>query len=153
LQRVTSPVQADTDRDVKDPRALRLSLDDAIRTSIRQNLGVELERYSFRETAEDLAGSYGIFDIFTTAQLNTSASDSPSLSLFDASSSGRTNANADARQLLPTGGSYSVGVENQRFTRSGSGTSISPGYTTALTFGLTQPLARNFGIDVTSRGI
>src|SRR5207237_6638057 len=76
-----------------------------------------------------------------------------SLSLFDASSSGRTNANADARQLLPTGGSYSVGVENQRFTRSGSGTSISPGYATGLTFGLTQPLARNFGIDVTRRGI
>jgi len=153
LQRVTAPVTADTDRDVKDPRALRLSLDDAIRTSIRQNLGVELERYSFRESAENLRGSYGIFDIFTSAQLNTSASDSPSLSAFDASSSGKTNANADARQLLPTGGSYSIGLENQRFTRSGSGTTLSPGYATGLTFGLTQPLARNFGVDVTRRGI
>src|SRR4051794_25305717 len=67
LQRVTAPVTADTDRDASDPRALKLSLDDAIRTSIRQNLGVELERYSFRESIQDLRGSYGIFDIFTSA--------------------------------------------------------------------------------------
>ncbi|MEA2572213.1 MAG: outer membrane protein [Acidobacteriota bacterium] len=153
LQRQTAPVQADTDRDVNDPRALKLSLDDAIRASIRQNLGVELERYSFRETVQDLRGSYGIFDIFTTAQLNRSNKESTALSAFDASSSGATNANADARQLLPTGGTYSIGIENQRFTRSGFGTTLSPGYSAGLTLGLTQPLARNFGVDVTRRGI
>jgi outer membrane protein len=154
LQRVTAPVTADTDRDASDPRALKLSLDDAIRTSIRQNLGVELERYSFRESIQDLRGSYGIFDIFTSAQLNFAHSESVARSKFEANStSNELNANADARQLLPTGGSYSVGVQNQRLTSAGSGTTLSPAYANGLTFGFTQPLARNFGVDVTRRGI
>jgi outer membrane protein TolC len=151
--RVTARVEADTDRDVADPRALHLSLDDAIRTAIRANLGVELERYLYREAGEDLRGSYGIFDIFTAAQLNQSSRQSTALSAFDASSSAQTNANVQAEQLLPTGGTYQVGVSNQRFTRSGSGTTLSPGFATGLSLGFTQPLARNFGVDITRRGI
>jgi outer membrane protein len=154
LQRQTAPVQADTDRDASDPRALKLSLDDAIRTSIRQNLGVELERYSFRESVQDLRGSYGIFDIFTSAQLNFAHSESVARSKFEANNvTNELNANADARQLLPTGGSYSIGVQNQRLTSAGEGTTLSPAYANGLTLGFTQPLARNFGVDVTRRGI
>src|SRR5438034_916620 len=47
----TPPVTADTDQDLTNPRALKLSLDNAVRTSITQNLGVDLTRYDYRESA------------------------------------------------------------------------------------------------------
>src|SRR4051812_44816310 len=47
VPRETAPVTAHTDKDVNDPRALKLTLDDAVRTAIKQNLGIELSRYDF----------------------------------------------------------------------------------------------------------
>src|SRR5206468_6246450 len=76
----TPVVTADTDQDVKSPRALRLSLDDAVRTSLTQNLGVDLTRYDYRESAEVLAGSYSIFDLYTTGQLRRNHSQAPTTS-------------------------------------------------------------------------
>ena len=41
----TPPVTADTDRDIDNPRALRLSLDDALKTAMERNVGIQLSRY------------------------------------------------------------------------------------------------------------
>ena len=152
--RATEPVTADTDKDVTNPRALRLSLDDAVRTSIKQNLGIELQRYDYSESGQRLLSQWGVFDPLATAQLNTSHVDNATTSSLQSSSGGQTNANINWSQLLPTGGDYSIGFTNQRFTRGGGfGTTLTPGYATGLNFGLTQPLARNFGVDITKRNI
>src|SRR6201988_718516 len=60
--KATPPVTADTDADENNPRSLRISLDTAVKTSLTQNLGVDLSRYDYRENADVLAGSYSIFD-------------------------------------------------------------------------------------------
>jgi HAE1 family hydrophobic/amphiphilic exporter-1 len=153
-QQVTAPVTADTDKDLNDPRALKLSLDDAVGTAIKQNLGIELSRFDFSESGQRLYGAWGIFDPLVTAQLNTSHTDSATTSSLQSSSSGQTNADVNWAQNLPTGGNYRVGFTNQRFTRGGGfGTTLTPGYATDLSFDLSQPLARNFGIDITKRNI
>jgi outer membrane protein TolC len=152
-QAPTVTVSADTDKDAQNSRALRLSLDDAIHTTLERNIGVQLQRYDLRMAGEGVLSAYGVFDPFASANLNRSNSESPALSAFDASGSGQTNANASIRDVIPTGGTLSVSTTNQRFTRSGAGTTISPGFSTGLGFGLTQPLARNFGVDITRRGI
>jgi Outer membrane protein len=152
-QAATVKVSADTDRDADNPRVMRLSLDDAIHTTLERNIGVQLQRYDLLMSGEQLSGAYGVFDPLASATLNRSNSQSPALSAFDASSSGQTNANASVRDVIPTGGSVSISTTNQRFTRSGAGTTISPGFSTSLGFGFTQPLARNFGVDITRRGI
>src|SRR3982074_2891604 len=59
---VTAQVTADTDQDLNNPRALKLSLDDALQTSVKGNIGIQLERYTYLEAGESLRGSYGIFD-------------------------------------------------------------------------------------------
>ena len=152
--RATEPVTADTDKDVTNPHALRLSLDDAVRTSIKQNLGIELQRYDYSESGQRLLSQWGVFDPLATAQLNTSHVDNATTSSLQSSSGGQTNADINWSQLLPTGGDYSIGFTNQRFTRGGGfGTTLTPGYATGLNFGLTQPLARNFGVDITKRNI
>lgn len=149
----TPPVAADTDQDVNNPRALKLSLDTAVRTSLTQNLGIDLTRYDYQESAEVLAGNYSIFDLYTNGQLRKSHSESATTSSLQASASGTTSANLSASQELPTGGSYTLGWNNAKSTSSGGFASLNPAYTTSLSLNVAQPLARNFGIDVTERNI
>ena len=154
VPRATEPVTADTDKDLNDPRALKLTLDDAVRMSIKQNLGIELSRYDFSEAQQSLVGQWGIFDPLATAQLSHGKTDFATTSSLQSSSSGSTSANVQFGQLLPTGGDYQLSFSNKRSTVGGGfGTALTPGYTTGLGFGLTQPLARNFGVDITERGI
>src|SRR5690349_16895945 len=61
---VTAAVTADTDKDVNNPRALRLSLDDTLKTVVERNVGISLQRYTFLEAGESLRSSYGIYDWF-----------------------------------------------------------------------------------------
>src|SRR5437667_8561016 len=41
-QAATAPVTADTDKDVSNPRALHLTLDEAIKTTMERNIGIQL---------------------------------------------------------------------------------------------------------------
>lgn len=149
----TPPVSADTDQDANNPRALKLSLDNAVRTSISQNLGVDLTRYDYQESAESLAGSYSIFDLYTSGQLRKSKSITGQSSTFQSTGGGTTSANLAATQELPTGGSYNLFWNNSRTTQTGGGASLNPSLGTTLGFSIAQPLARNFGIDTTERNI
>lgn len=156
---VTANVSADTDRDVSDPRAMRLSLDDAIRTTLERNIGVSIQRYDYRMAGEDVLGAYGIFDPLATADLSRQSAKEPaSLSrnssnlLLPAVTQGQTKANAGISEVVPTGGTFTLSTTNlnQTFRSAGEGTGNT---STGLGFDFTQPLARNFGMDVTRRGI
>ncbi len=54
---------------------------------------------------------------------------------------------------LPTGGNVSIGFNNSRVSQVGGFTSVIPAYNSSLGLTATQPLLRNFGIDVTRRSI
>ncbi len=149
----TVHVAADTDKDLTDPRALRLSLDDAIRTTMQRNVGISLQRYDYRMAGESLRSSYGIFDWFTTADLSEQSQKSPTISTFQSSGGKSTIVDLGLSQLVPTGATYSVGLNNSRATTIGGGTLVNPAYRSNLALGATQPLLRNFGVDVTRRGI
>jgi outer membrane protein len=152
-QTVTSQVTADTDKDVNDPRALKLSLDDAIKTAVQGNIGIQLQRYGYLEAGQSLSSSYGIFDWFATADVERQSSQSPTISQFQASGSRATIANFGVSQLIPTGGTYSLGFNNSRGTTTGGGTFVNPAYRSSLGLGLNHPLMRNFGVDITKRNI
>jgi outer membrane protein len=149
----TAPVTADTDKDLTNPRALRLSLDEAIRTAASQNIGVQIQHFDYREAGESLRETYGPFDWFAGADIEHVSTQSPTVSQFQSSASRRTFANFNVQQLLPTGGTYSIGLNNSRTVQTGGGTLISPAYGNSLTLGLQQPLLRNFGMDINRRQI
>src|SRR3954451_16961057 len=132
----TALVTAETDQDVSNPRALRLSLDDAIRTAVAQNIGVQVQRYDYREAGQSLREAYGPFDWFTTADIEHSSNQSPTISQFQSSGSRRTFVNLGVSQLLPTGGTYQVGINNSRSVTTGGGTLISPAFGSSLFLGL-----------------
>jgi HAE1 family hydrophobic/amphiphilic exporter-1 len=152
-QAATPPVTADTDKDADNPRALRLTLDDSIHTMIQKNIGLQIQNYDLLMFGQEVVGAYGVFDPIASATLNRSKSESPALSAFQSSGGTSADANVSLRDTIPTGGLFSVSSTNERFTSTGSGTTVSPGYKAGLAFGLTQPLARNFGVDVTRRNI
>jgi outer membrane protein len=149
----TETPTAETDRDANDPRALRLSLNSALNTALAQNLGVQLQTYEYQISGEDLRARYGIFDFFTEAGLVTRSSRNPTSSQFDASGGRSTGFTAGVTQLIPTGGEYSVGLDASRATSTNQFTTVNPNYGNDLSFRFTQPLLRDFGIDITRRGI
>ena len=149
----TPPVTADTDSDLNNPRSLKLSLSDAIRTAMSQNLGVQIQRFGYQESAQSLRGAWGIYDWLGTATLLQSSSTSPTISQFLSTGSRNTVADFGISQFIPTGGSYSVAFSNSRETSTGGGITLNPLYRSGLKFDFDQPLLRNFGTDVSSRGI
>ncbi len=153
VPRETAPVTADTDQDVNNPRTMRLSLNDAIETSVRQNLGVELQHYEYDKSGQLLIESHGIFDWLATGTLQKSSTRTPTTSALQASSSSSTIANLGVSQEIPTGGVYNIGWSNSRNTTTGAFQLLNPSYHSGLDFSFTQPLLRNFGVDVTSRSI
>src|SRR5216684_3240144 len=146
-------VSADTDKDLSNPRALRLSLDDALKTSMERNVGISIQRFDYLEAGQSLRSSYGIFDWFSSADIERQSSNSPVTSQFLSSGSRATIANFGVSQLIPTGGTYSIGFNNSRGTTTGGGTFVNPAYRSSLGLGFNQPLMRNFGTDVTRRTI
>ena len=151
--RTTETVTAETDQDANSARAMRLSLDQAMQLAMERNLGIQVQRYESQMAGETLRGEYGIFDWFGTAAVRQAAAENPTTSTFQASSSRSTTYNFGVSQFLPTGGTYTVGFDNSRVTQAGGGTFINPAFNTDLGATLTQPLLRDFGLDVNRRGI
>lgn len=141
--RTTEPVTAETDRDVDNSRALRLSLDDAVKTAVERNLGVKLVSYDTAMDVQSLRSQYGVFDPVATANVEHSSS--------EAALQRSTSADFGVSQTLPTGGDYSIGWTNSRVT--GESSSANPAYRSGLSLDLNQPLLRNFGTDINRRGI
>jgi HAE1 family hydrophobic/amphiphilic exporter-1 len=152
-QAMTAPVSADTDKDASDPRATRLSLDAAVHTALERNIGLQLQRYDLGMAGAQLQGAYFVFDPIASATLNHSSNQNPVTSSFQSSGGTSTDANVSLRDTLPTGASVLLSSTNERFTSTGNGTLFSPGFRTGLGASVTQPLARNFGVDITRRGI
>jgi HAE1 family hydrophobic/amphiphilic exporter-1 len=152
-RRATEPVTAETDKDLTSPNAMRLSLQDALGTAMQRNLGIELQSYDYRMAGESLRSQYGLFDWFSTGTFSQNSVKGAVTSQAQPSESKTTTADIGVSQNLPAGGSYFLGFNNVRSTTVGGFTNISPAYTPNLAFQLTQPLLRNFGIDVTQRTI
>jgi outer membrane protein len=151
--RTTEPVTAETDRDADNSRALRLSLDDAVKTAVENNLGVKLVGYDTDMAGESLRGQYGPFDPVATADVAHQSNKSATTSTFSPSASRSTSANFGLAQNLPTGGNYDIGWTNSRSTTTGGGAFVNPAYRSGLSLAVNQPLMRNFGTDVNRRGI
>ncbi|HVG24203.1 MAG TPA: TolC family protein [Thermoanaerobaculia bacterium] len=151
--RTTEAITAETDRDVNDPRALRLTLGDAVRTAVQQNLGVQLQNYEYRISGQNLRAQYGTFDFITDGSIVHAFDRSPTTNPFQPGGGRSTVLRAGVNQILPTGGFYDVDVRTSRATVVGGGTFVNPQFGNSVDLTFNQPLLRDFGIDITRRGI
>lgn len=125
--------------------AVVLSLDEAIRIALNQNLGLVVQRYTREQSRLGITQSLGLYDLRTEANLLYNDENAATASALQASESNRQTLNFSLAQRLPTGGDLSVGVSNGRLETNSQFAELNPSYDTSLTFSFTQPLLRNFG--------
>jgi outer membrane protein len=152
-QAATPAVTAPTDQDARDPRALRLTLDEAIKTTMERNIGLQLRRYDYQMAGESLRSQYGTFDWLGTSFLQHTSQETPTSNTLANTAFRGSTANFGIEQFIPTGGRYSVDWTNARRAVAGFGQIVNPTYESGLTLSFAQPLLRNFGVDVNTRGI
>jgi HAE1 family hydrophobic/amphiphilic exporter-1 len=153
VARSTEPVTAETDQDANNPRAMKLSLEEAIHTSMERNLGVQLQQFQYQESGYSLRSAYGLYDFFGNASVQERSSQAPVTSTIEASSSITHSVNLSVSQNTPTGGQYSLSFNNSRSATSGGVSTFSPKYLADLGLTFSQPLLRNFGLDINRRNI
>ena len=149
----TVPPQAEAPPvEVRDD-AVTLSIEEAIEIALRQNIGLLIERYVRSETRLGVEQTLGIYD--TVAGFTAFASDAtePAVSTITGTSTSNQAFNFDFDQVIPTGGTVTLGWENSRQEEDSPTALFSPRYNSNLTFTFVQPLLRDFGRLPTERQI
>lgn len=145
---VTAPKAASDSAEV-----MNLSLDKAIAIAIEQNLGVHLQKINVLDSEQSAKSAFGQFDPMGTAQLQKSHDEKAVTSVIVASKTEQELANLGLKQNLPTGASYSVAFDNRKTDSPYAYATVNPSYNSGLTFSFSQPLLKNFGVDVTTSNV
>ncbi len=136
--------------------ALRLSLEECILKTLKNNLGLAAEALAPRlaDVGVTLAGEKFMPSLsFSYSQQDQK---SASYSFLDASETVVTLQNdtsAQLSQLLPTGGSLTASLTSYKTDTNRSFQSINPRYGSTLRFTFSQPLLKDFGFKMSRREI
>ncbi|HKD81693.1 MAG TPA: TolC family protein [Candidatus Angelobacter sp.] len=128
---------------------LRLSLEDAILLTLLNNSDVNVNRAQFDLSQFAVQRAHSPFDPLFVAGFAPTRSVSPSDSSLNGASTLSTlnqTSSAGYSQQFITGTNLSVSLSSTRFTTNSSFATVNPSFTSGLTFSLSQPLLRHFGI-------
>jgi outer membrane protein TolC len=136
---------------------LELALDDAVAMALRHNLGLAVERFDRAIALFGIQGAEGIYDLLASADGTMFDSESFDINAV-AGAAGVVSAegqrfNLGVSQLVPSGGTLSLGLETARDEFAVGNEVFPTSYEADLGFSVSQPLLRNFGRLATERGI
>lgn len=137
---------------------ISLTVDEAVRMAVENNMGIQTQRLSPQVQALALARAEGVFAPTLFSNLQRTANTSPPtdfLSLGTATTStGDFNSDGGVQQALRWGGgSYSLSFGGRRFTSDALRVAFSPQLSSQINASITQPLLRNFRIDANRQQI
>ncbi len=150
-----SPAQS-TGSATADVGDLRLSLRDAVLLALKNNLDIAIANYNPKITAEGIVIAKAAFDPLFSLTADANRTVKPSSSVLGGAAVSKTenkDVNASLSQTLPIGGSYTLGLTNNRLETNSSFAKINPAYQTTLTLSITQNLLKNFGVEVNTAPI
>ena len=133
------------------PGVRRLSIDDAVKLAVEQNLGIQIERLNpqIQDVAVAQARSYRVPTLSSTLQNNSQ--ENPATSFLSGGQSKTTtnlfSTQFGMNQVLPTGATYSLAWNSSRQTSTNLFTNFNPLLGSNLAFSFSQPLLRNRTID------
>ncbi len=134
-----------------DEPALRLSLDDAVRLALAQNLTIQTQRIDPQIRDLSVAQARGAWTPAFQTTFSGGTSNVPSTSIFAGAQGTLTvdqfNGAVGASQLLPWGASYGVGWNNARVRSNSPFDTPNPAVLSTLTGSYVQPLLKDFRID------
>jgi outer membrane protein len=130
----------------------RLTIDEAVKVALEQNLDVQVERLNPRlaELAVDQARGAWLPQLSGAMQFRNSdqVPDSFLSGAEDTLTSRSFSGSAGYDQLFPIGTSVSIGYDAARSTSNNTFSSFNPRLSSALSFDLVQPLLRGLKIDI-----
>ena len=147
-------VKAASDSLTPDPAEVvrRVSIDEAVRLAMEQNLGIKIQRFDpgIQDTGVYLARSAWAPTFSST--LSKNSNNSPNVSILSgtqaAVSTGNFAAGASLNQQIPWyGANYSLNFNNSRFTSNDPTSIVNPRLSSNFSAVFQQPLLRNFSID------
>ena len=130
-----------------------ITIDDAVRMALENNLGVQAARLSPQIASLGIAQANGAFAPSLVSTLSRSDSSAPPSDFLstggaDVVSNGNLFTQAGVQQVLRfSGASYQLAWDGSRSTTDAPRTVFSPELGSHLNFQVTQPLLRNFRID------
>ena len=135
----------------------RLSIDEAVKLALEQNLGIQVEKVNPRIQDLVIAQAHNLWTPVGFTTINNNSTTTQSNSVFSGGltqvTDQRFNTQFGVNQNLKTGANYSLGWTSFRATTSNLFTNFDPQLSSRLDFNFTQPLLRNFKIDTTRQQI
>jgi outer membrane protein TolC len=129
----------------------RLSVDDAVKLALEQNLGIRIERLN--PQIEDIAVSQArsLWVPNLTSSLTNNSQSTPPTNVFAGGQSKVTDSRLATQlglnQTLPTGANYSLAWNSSRATSTNFFNSFEPLLSSNVSFNVTQPLLKNLKFD------
>jgi outer membrane protein len=150
-QAVGSP-QAPAPQAAAAAQTRRLTIEEAVKLALENNLGIQIARYSpqVQDLSVAQARAAWVPSFQNTFQSNNQSS--PNNNFLAGNLAGKTtNAffsnSIGVNQQTPWGGTYSLSWDGQRSTTNSTFTNFSPQLRSGLAFSVQQPIVRNFSID------
>jgi outer membrane protein len=136
----------------RDDTVERLSLREAVGAALENNPGIAVERLGPEFARAEIDRANGVFDPTFEAKATTNRSVTPTSSGLSGAQVVRQREHLfdlSLRKLLRTGATFTVAGESRELDTNSRFVGLRPQYTPTLSFTLTQPLLKNFGIDLT----
>lgn len=136
-----------------DNGTLNLTLKDAVKLAVEQNLDIRAELYNSAAAEADIRKNRAIYETHLT--LDTSYQDSKTVATSKVSGNTVKNFSLTpgAYRLFPTGGTLSLSYENLYTDTNSSFATFNSYWQSDLVLSLNQPLLKNFGKDPTELNI
>jgi outer membrane protein TolC len=134
----------------QDRPTLELSLDEAVKRALENNVDIAVERYNPELSAEGVRSAEGYYDPFLFANLNHSSADRKASNVFAGGAVVNTKTdvwNFGLGLPIQTGADLAVAFNNNKSDTNNQFTNFNPTFSSSLSFELTQPLLKNFRID------
>ncbi len=134
------------------PDVRRLTVEEAVRIALENNLGIRVSRIDPQIEDLSVAEARAAWSPTLTSTFQGVSTDSPSNSFLSGAqgtklSDDRFNSNVGVEQALRWGGRYSVGWDSSRSTTTNLFSNFSPQVRSSLALTYRQPLLRGFSID------
>jgi outer membrane protein TolC len=129
----------------------RLTMDEAVRLALEQNLGIRIQRLDPQIQDVAVAQAKSFWAPNLTSNLSRQAQTLQPTSTFSGSGSnilnGTVAGGVGINEILPWGAQYSANWSNQRLTTTSLAPTFSPQLVSAVNLQYSQPLLRNYSID------
>jgi outer membrane protein TolC len=129
----------------------RLTVDDAVKIALEQNLGIQIQRVEPQIQDETVAQARAAWLPNLTSSFNKNSNTFQSTNNLAGAAPTINNAlfsgGVGLNQVLPWGGSYTTGWGSSRSTTTNLSNIFNPVINSQLSANYTQPLLRNFKID------